>query len=162
MKKICIFSIFSIFLLTGCAIQKNGDDLSGFIFKMNEKNENYNLSAEGFLYSEEENNFYKFFVVDEKEILFSFNTDTNGRLIEMNIVLENDFYNYDNTLTFLTDSIFSFINNDICTNEIIESIDFYNAVKTTSKETLKTKNGNIEFLLDVTEIGTVITIYKDI
>lgn len=162
MKKICIFSIFSIFLLTGCTIQKNGDDLSGFIFKMNEKNENYNLSAEGFLYSEEENNFYKFFVVDEKEILFSFNTDTNGRLIEMNIVLENDFYNYDNTLTFLTDSIFSFINNDICTNEIIESIDFYNAVKTTSKETLKTKNGNIEFLLDVTEIGTVITIYKDI
>ena len=48
------------------------------------------------------------------------------------------------------------------TTVLLESIDFYNAIKTITKETVKTKNGNAELLLDVTEIGTVITVYKDI
>ncbi len=162
MKKLLFFSLFSIFLLTGCTIQKNGDDLTGFILKMNEKNESYNLTAEGFLYSEENNNFYKFFLTDESEILLSFNTDTKGRLCEMNIVLPQDFCNNENTSQFVENSLFCFINNDVLTTELLESIDFYNAVKTITKETVKTKNGNAELLLDVTEIGTVITVYKDI
>lgn len=162
MKKLLFFSLFSIFLLTGCTIQKSGDDLTGFILKMNEKNESYNLSTEGFLYSEENNNFYKFFLIDESEILLSFNTDTKGRLYEMNIALPQDFHNNANISQFIENSLFCFINNDALTTETLENIDFYNAVKTTSKETIKTKSGNIELLLDVTEIGTVITVYKDI
>ena len=129
---------------------------------MNEKNESYNLTAEGFLYSEENNNFYKFFLIDESEILLSFNTDTKGRLCEMNIVLPQDFCNNENTSQFVESSLFCFINNDVLTTELLESIDFYNAIKTITKETVKTKNGNAELLLDVTEIGTVITVYKDI
>ena len=108
------------------------------------------------------NNFYKFFLIDESEILLSFNTDTKGRLCEMNIVLPQDFYNNDNTSRFLENTLFCFINNAALTTEALESIDFYNAVKTTTKETIKTKSGNIELLLDVTGIGTVITVYKDI
>lgn len=162
MKKFLIFPLISILLFSGCTIQKNGDDLTGFIFRMNEKNESYALTTDGFLYSDENNNYYKFFLIDESEILLSFNKDNKGRLIEMSIVLSEDFYNNNNICQFIDNSLYCFINDDNSTAEALESIDFYNAVKTTTKETLKTKNGNIEILLDVTEIGTVITVYKDI
>jgi len=162
MKKFLIFPLISILLFSGCTIQKNGDDLTGFIFRMNEKNESYALTTDGFLYSEENENYYKFFLIDESEILLSFNKDNKGRLTEMSIVLEQDFHNNDNMKQFIDNSLYCFVNNDDLTTEALESIDFYNAVKTITKETLKTKNGNIEILLDVTGIGTVITVYKDI
>lgn len=162
MKKLLIFLLFSSFLLTGCTIQKNGSDLTGFILKMNEKNESYNLTADGFLCSSENDDYYKFFKFDEAEILLSFCTDDKGRLIQMNIVASKDFYSDESQMNFVESSIFSFIDNDNITNIILDEIDFYNSLNTVNKDTKKAKNGNIAILLDVTEIGTVITVYKDI
>lgn len=162
MKKFLLFALFSLFLLTGCTIQKTGSDLTGFIFKMNEKNESYNLTADGFLYSSENDDYYKFFQFDEDEILLSFCTDNKGRLTQMNIVTSKDFYSDESQMNFVENSLFSFIDNDDITNTILSEIDFYNSVKSVNINTQKSKNGNIELLLDVTEIGTVITVYKDI
>ena len=132
MKKFIILPLLSIFLLSGCSIIKNGSDLSGFIFRMNGKNESYTLTENGFLYDSEKSEFYKYFILDEHELLLSFKSDEKARLTEMNITIGCFLNESDFLLPFVTDAI------------------------------IKAKNGNTELLLDVTEIGTVITVYKDL
>ena len=162
MKKLLLFPLILSFFLSGCTIIENENDLSGFIFRMNEKNESYNLTEKGFLYDKDKNNFYKFFIVDEKEVLLMFKADAKGRLIELNITT-SCFLNENNSLlSFVKDTLFCYINNNETTEILLSEADFNNNILTTKKETIKAKNGNTELLLDVTEIGTVITVYKDI
>jgi hypothetical protein len=73
------------------------------------------------------------------------------------------FFNESNfLLSFITDAIFCFINDPKITESLLNEADFNNAILTAKNKTIKAKNGNIELLLDVTEIGTVITVHKDI
>lgn len=162
MKKFIIFPLISIFLLSGCSIIKNGSDLSGFIFRVNEKNEGYTLTENGFLYDSEKSEFYKYFILDEHELLLSFKSDEKGRLTEMNITIGCFLNESDFLLSFVTDAIFCFINDSQVTEALLNKTDFYNSILTAKNETIKAKNGNTELLLDVTEIGTVITVYKDL
>ena len=118
MKKLIILPLISIFLLSGCSIIKNGSDLSGFIFRMNEKNEGYTLTENGFLYDEEKSEFYKFFIIDENEILLAFKADEKGRLQEMNIVTSCILGNSEFLSSFIKDALFCFIND----NEILKGI----------------------------------------
>ena len=101
-------------------------------------------------------------ITEEQEILLSFKSDDKGRLTQLNFVADCDFYEYEKTTLFLENSLYAFINNDDLTINILSESNLFNNLSTKTKNTLKTKNGNIELLLDVTEIGTVITVYKDI
>ncbi len=162
MKKILIFPLISIILMSGCSIIKNGNDLSSFIFRMNEKNEGYNITENGFLYNDEKNEFIKFFLIEEREILLSFKADNKGRLVELHITTPCLLNENELLSTFILDALFCFINDDKTTETLLSETDFSNNLLTTKNETIKAKNGNTELLLDVTEIGTVITVYKDI
>ena len=162
MKKLLFFSLVSLLTFSSCSVVKDGRDLSAFIFRMNEKNESYNMTEKGFLYDEEKSEFYKFFLIDENEILLTFKADEKGRLTEMDITTSCNLSNSEFLLSFVTDAIFCFINNTETTETLLRETDFSNTIATTKNETIKAKNGNVELLLDVTEIGTVITVYKDI
>ena len=162
MKKFLVFPLISLILFSGCSIIENGSDLSSFIFRMNEKNESYNMTEKGFLHIEENNTFYKFFIIDETELLLSFNSDEKGRLTEMNLATSCFLNESDLLLSFALDTLYCFINNAECTKALLNETDFNNNIIKTKNETIKAKNGNVELLLDVTEIGTVITVYKDI
>ncbi len=162
MKKFFIFPLILLVFLNGCSVEKSGEDLTGFVLRANEKNEAYNLTENGFLYSEENDSFSKFFNINENELLLSFKTDEKSRLTEMNIVTENDFYSDETTLKFTTDLLYSFINNENTSAKIISESDFYNVIKEKTTDTKKTEIDNIRLLIDVTEIGCVITVYKDI
>lgn len=162
LRKLLILPLISLFILSSCAVTKNGEDLNSFILRMNLRNESYNLSENGFLYDEEKSVFHKFFIIEEQEILLSFKSDDKGRLTQLNFVADCDFYEYEKTTLFLENSLYAFINNDDLTINILSESNLFNNLSTKTKNTLKTKNGNIELLLDVTEIGTVITVYKDI
>ena len=162
MRKLLILPLISLFILSSCAVTKNGEDLNSFILRMNLRNESYNLSESGFLYDEEKSVFHKFFIIEEQEILLSFKSDNKGRLTHLNFVADCDFYEYEKITLFLENSLYAFINNDDLTINILSESNLFNNLSTKTKNTLKTKNGNIELLLDVTEIGTVITVYKDI
>ena len=161
-KKLLLFSLVSIVFLSGCSIIKNGSDLTGFVFRMNEKNETYNMTENGFLYDSENNNFYKFFLIDESEILLSLKSDEKGRLTELNITTPCVINDSKLLLPFVTDTLFCFINNTETTETLLSETDFSNNITTIKNETIKAKNGNTELLLDVTEIGTVITVYTDV
>ena len=159
-KAMLLLLVFTIFL-TGCSISEKGEDLTGFVSKMNTLNESYDMNAEGFIFEEKSNRIYKFFIVNNTELLLSFTADNKGRLESMSIttsILIQD----EAVLIFIKNAIFSFVDNNEIYNEITETEHFKNALNEISKETTKIKSGNAELLLDVTTLGTVITVHKDI
>lgn len=159
-KAMLLLLVFTIFL-TGCSISEKGEDLTGFVSKMNTLNESYDMKAKGFIFEEKSNRIYKFFIVNDTELLLSFTADNKGRLESMSIttsILIQD----EAVLIFIKNAIFSFVDNNEIYNEITEAEHFKNALNKTSKETTKIKSGNAELLLDVTTLGTVITVHKDI
>ena len=60
-KAMLLLLVFTIFL-TGCSISEKGEDLTGFVSKMNTLNESYDMNAEGFIFEEKSNRIYKFFI----------------------------------------------------------------------------------------------------
>ena len=161
MKKFVILPLILIIFLNSCSVTHNGEDLSAFIFRMNTLNEQYNITSQGFIYSEGNNEVYKFFIANENEILLKFKEDDKGRLTEMNFVADSKFYEDSSSYEFFNNSIYSFINNENTYKEVIDT-DITQLLKTETKESVIIKRGNIEILLDVTTLGTVITVYKDI
>ncbi|MBR2876195.1 MAG: hypothetical protein IKC01_03580 [Clostridia bacterium] len=162
MKKFLLIILFSSLILSGCTVQKSGKDLMGFTMKINELNEAYLLSPDGFILNEAENTLSKFFIIDDYNILLSFEQDDKFRLIKCNITTEEASLTNENVYNFVTDVLRSFICDDDLTNTVLKEADFSNVIKANTKNTIKVKNGNIELLLDVTEHGTVITVNKNI
>ena len=115
MKKILAILLISSMLLTGCTLNKSGSDLSGFILKINERNESYNLSQEGFILSGEDNTLSKFLLIDNYNILLSFCVDSKGQLTKMDITLEQNAVSDDNVTRFVTDAIYVFTENESIT-----------------------------------------------
>jgi hypothetical protein len=159
MKKIVVLPFILIIFFSGCSVTQNGEDLSAFIFRMNTLNEQYNLTPQGFIYSEENDDIYKFFVVNENEILLSFKEDNKGRLTEMNFVADNKFYEDLSSFEFFKNTLNAFINNENTYLEITDS-NIAELLKTETKESATIKSGNIEISIDVTTLGTVTTVYK--
>lgn len=158
MKKFVVFPLIFLVFLSSCSVTQNAEDLSAFILRMNTLNEQYNLTPQGFIYSEENDNIYKFFIVNENEILLSFTEDNKGRLTEMNFVADNKFYEDLSSFEFFKNSLNAFINNENTYLGIIDN-DITELLKTETKESVTIKNGNIEVSLDVTTLGTVITVH---
>lgn len=161
MKKLVVLPLIFIIFLSSCSVAQNGEDLSSFILRINTLNEQYNLTPQGFIYSEENDDIYKFFIVSENEILLSFKEDNNGRLTEMNFVADNKFYEDSSSFEFFKNSLNAFINDENTYTEIIDN-DISQLLKVQTKESVIIKSGNIEVSIDVTTLGIVITIYKDI
>ena len=82
MKKFLVLALFIIVFLNSCTVTQNGEDLSGFTQRINILNEQYNLTSQGFIYSDKNDSIFKFFVVNENEILLSFKEDDKGRLLQ--------------------------------------------------------------------------------
>jgi len=161
MKKLFVLPLIFIIFLSSCSVAQNGEDLSSFILRINTLNEQYNLTPQGFIYSEENDDIYKFFIVSENEILLSFKEDNNGRLTEMNFVADNKFYEDSSSFEFFKNSLNAFINDENTYTEIIDN-DISQLLKAQTKESVIIKSSNIEVSIDVTTLGIVITIYKDI
>ena len=160
MKKNLFFVLALTISLTGCSISEKGEDLTGFVSKMNILNEGYGMNAEGFIFEAEGNKFYKFFIVNDSQLLLCFTADNKGRLNSMSITASSSPAKDETTLKFIKNAIFSFIDNAEHYNKTAESEEFEKALNEVSKETTKIKSGNVELLLDVTTLGTVITVYK--
>ena len=159
MKKLVVLPLFLIVFFSSCSVTWEGEDLNGFILRMNTLNEQYNLTSQGFIYSDENNNIYKFFVVNENEILLSFKNDNKGRLTEMNFVADHNFYEDLSSYDFLKNALNAFINNETTYSEVIDGNNLTDILENNTKETATIKSGNIEVLLDVTTLGTVITVH---
>lgn len=159
MKKFVVLPLILIAFFSSCSITHNGEDLSGFILRMNTLNEQYNLTSQGFIYEEKNDDIYKFFVINENEILLSFKNDNKGRLTEMNFVADRNFYEDLSSYDFLKNALNAFINNENTYSGVIDGNNLTEILENNTKETATIKSGNIEVLLDVTTLGTVITVH---
>jgi len=165
--KIKLLKIFvlllSITTLNSCVFLTSGDSLEAFSRRMNELNESYNMTSEGYITDTSDKTLTKFFKFSEKEIMLKFRYDTKNRLNEMHIVFDPAVLdeNADSSI-FVSDCIKSFCQNEETREEILKSINFDSTIKTIKKETKSAEADNIKMKIDTTELGTVISIYKDI
>ena len=162
-----LLSLFIILLsavtLSGCTFETTGESLQAFSNRMNELNENYNMTADGYIIDDSKSSLTKFFRLNEKEIMLNFQYDKKNRLNEMNIVFEPDILEQNpDSYTFIYDCIKSFCQNEKALNEVLKSTDFQNAIKIISMKTIIAEADNIKMEIDTTQLGTVVTIYRDI
>lgn len=162
MKKIIVLPLLLTVFLSSCSISQNSEDLTGFLTRLNSTNSSYNIEQTGFIYNNTEHSIYKFFYINEDEVLLSFKKDSVGRLTELNFVTQNQLTKNEATFTFFKNTLKAFVNNEVIFEKIISDKSLEAAFGTINNTSFATKNGNISIMLDVTEIGTVISVYKDI
>ncbi len=155
--------LLSIITLNGCVFTTTGESLEAFSKRMNEQNKSYNMTADGYIIDASQSSLTKFFKFNENEIMLNFKYDKKHRLNEMNIVFDPDILeeNYD-SFNFICDCIKSFCRNENTNEEILNSTDLPNSIKKTNMKTISAEADNIKIEIDTTNLGTVITIYKDI
>lgn len=155
--------LFSIITLNGCVFSTTGDSLEAFSRRMNEINESYNMTSEGYIIDTEKSQLTKFFRFSENEIMLNFKYDKKHRLNEMNIVFEPVILDETpEALTFIESCIKCFVQNEKVEKEILNTTDFENAIKKINMKTISAEADNIKIEIDTTNLGTVVTLYRDI
>lgn len=162
-----IFSIlillFSILTLNSCVFSTTGESLEAFSRRMNETNESYNMTSEGYIIDTKECELTKFFRFSENQIMLNFRYDKKHRLNEMNVVFEPAILDETpEALIFIENCIKCFVQNEEAEKEILNSTDFEKSIKEINMKTISAEADNIKMEIDTTGLGTVITIYKDI
>lgn len=165
MRKFCVFStmvlIFIVFF-GGCAPKEKGESLGAFINRMNKANEEYKLSPEGFILDEKEQTLSRFYRFGENEMLLSFTKNEENLLKEMNLVFPKELSADGYGLDFIKNCIICFIDNEEKCTGLLKESDFENKINEGFLETISAESDGIRLYLDTTELGTVITVYKDI
>ena len=155
--------LFSIITLNSCVFSTTGESLEAFSKRMNEINESYNMTSEGYIIDTQKCELTKFFRFSENEIMLNFKYDKKNRLNEMNIVFESVLPDETpEALTFIENCIQCFVQNEKAEKEILNKTDFENSIKKINMKTISAEADNIKIEIDTTNLGTVITVYKDI
>lgn len=158
-----IITLLSLITLNSCVFATTGESLKAFSSRMNELNKSYNMTADGYIIDTEKSYLTKFFKFSENEIMLKFRYDKKHRLTEMNIAIDPDIFNKSSdALTFVESCIKCFIDNEAVEEEILNSTDFHNSIKEINLKTISAEADNIKIEIDTTNLGTVITIYKEL
>ncbi len=157
-----VLSVVALACMCGCTLTEKGNSLSAFCERINTLDDTYNLTPSGYILDEENKTLTKFFRFTEKEILLEFEYAEGNNLTTLHIVFDNSAKNNQQELLFIKNSLYAFINNTALTDSLLTEIDFENAIYNIDMNTKKAKSGNTEIQLDVTEIGTVISVVQNI
>lgn len=157
---ICFLLSF-IILFCSCSISDTGSNIYGFTKRINQTDKSYNMTVNGYIIDQENKTFTKYFTFDEKNLMLRFTYNKKNELDSMSIVFDNLTADDSAQLKFIKNCISSFVCNDAEVKQIFAEGDFENALFTKDINTKKTKVGNTEILIDVTEIGTVITVLQN-
>lgn len=162
-KVFCILACFILLIsFCSCALTENGNSLYAFCERINALDSSYNLSPTGFIVSESDKSLTKFFRVYQKEIMLQLVYNEDNLLTTLHIVFDNSEKNNAEEEKFIKNSIYAFADNTTTIDSLLVKIDFDNAIQSVDMHTKKAKIDNIEMLIDVTDIGTVITVVKNI
>lgn len=151
----------SVLFSSGCTIEETGNTLHAFTERMNRIDENYSLSENGYIYNKKEKTLTRFYKFNENEIMLRFTCDESNNLSKLDIAFPLDCAKSTQELRFIKDCITAYINNEEVYSEIIQTSDFDNTIKKVSYKTTQTDSGEIEMNIDVTTIGTVVTIMQN-
>lgn len=158
-----IIALLSLITLNSCVFATTGESLEAFSNRMNELNEGYNMTSDGYIMDTENCRLTKFFKFSENEMMLNFKYDKKYRLNEMNIAFDPDILNENpDALTFIEDCIKCFVDNETSEAEILNSTDFNSSINEINMKTISAEADNIKMEIDTTQLGTVVTVYKDI
>ena len=161
-KKIFLFFLLTtFFVLSGCSIKHSGNTLYGFTQRMNEANPDYSLTDSGYIYNEEEHSLTKYYVIDDTNIVLQFTTDEKNELYSMNIVFDNLTESNTDELEFIKNCIECYCEEPETASTLLSESNFPQTLFIKSPDTSKNKIGNTEMLIDVTDIGCVITVFRN-
>lgn len=161
------FSLLSVSALTlslcSCAFSENGESITAFSNRMNSYNESYNMSSDGYIFDKAENSFTRFFKFSEEEVMLRFVTDKKNRATELHIVFDTGETEESTDISvFVENSLKSFCQDEKTYISLCDKIDLENILSKPTAQTISAEYGNIVLKADITEIGTVISICKDI
>ncbi len=164
MKVLKIFLFFLIiimtFFLSGCSIKTEGNTLHGFTMRMNEKNPGLSMTDSGYIYDKNQGTLTKYFIINKHNIMLSFSTDENNELSSLNIVFDNLSESNTQELEFIKSCIECYCNDNDTSRKLLSGTDFPQVLYTVNMNTVKNKAGNTDILIDVTDIGCVISVVQ--
>ncbi len=164
MKKKNIFPLLFVLMsliLSGCAVSETGNSLHAFTERMNKISESYSLTENGYIFDDSNNTLTRFYKFNTNEIMVQFTCDENNNLYRLDLVFPNECSKNPQELKFIKDCISAYINNPETETDLINNVDFDNIINEIKYETQKAESGDTEMLIDVTAIGTVITIIQN-
>lgn len=157
-----ILTALLVLTLSSCSLDLKGESLHAFTGRINDYGD-YCVTPEGFIIDEGTATLSRFFRFGEdEELLIKLHLNERNRINEMHIVFENKICNNTYAYTFILDCIKAFCNDESTFSKILEKSDFENNIKEVDMQTKSAEHGNVELLIDTTEIGTVVSIYKEI
>lgn len=149
------------FVLSGCAVSETGNSLHAFTERMNKISESYSLTENGYIFNDTDNTFTRFYKFNTNEIMVQFTCDENNNLYRLDLVFPNECAKNPQEIKFIKDCICAYINNTETQTDLMNKLQFDNTLNEVNYETQKAENGDTEMLIDVTAIGTVITIIQN-
>lgn len=134
--------------------------MHGFTQRMNEKNPAYSMTNSGYIYDEAESTLTKYYVINDTNIMLRFTLDSNNELCSMNIVFDNLTESNTQELEFIRNCIECYCESPEATT-LLGNISFPDVLFKKEINTIKNKIGNVEMLIDVTDIGCVISVVQN-
>lgn len=160
-KKFLFFLIIIIvFLLNGCSIATSGNTLHGFTMRMNQKNPLLSMTDSGYIYDGDDNTLTKYFIINNSNIMLCFEADESHQLSSLNIVFDNVTENNTEEIDFIKSCIECYCDDYDLSDKLLSGADFPQVLFTKNINTIKNKVGNTEMLIDVTDIGCVISVVQ--
>ncbi len=145
----------------GCRAKTEGNTLFAFTQRLNEAT-GYEITTDGYILNKTENTFTKFFNFPDREIMLQFTEDENNILTSLNIVFDNLEEKHTEEFTFIENVIYAFADNEQEASKCLKKLNYPQTLYKPNLNTKKANAGNTDILIDVTDIGTVITVVKNI
>ncbi len=161
-KKIISLLLCIILFITfcGCRAKTEGNTLFAFTQRLNDAT-GYEITTDGYIHNKEENTFTKFFNFPDREIMLQFKYGKNNTLTSLNIVFDNLEEKHTEEITFIENVIYSFADNEQEASKCLKKLNYPQSLYKPVLNTEKANAGNTDILIDVTDIGTVITVVKN-
>ena len=157
LKKLRILAVIILLsTISGCSVQKHGNDLSAFCKRTESYGENYTVTVNGFIADSDK--YTKFFHIDGHDIMIRLGKDKKNRLNTLDIVLPNGAAESETAIYFGKICILAFVNNEeICEKLNIDGM--LEAAKTPSPQTKTADAQGVGISVDSLEAGAVISVY---
>lgn len=153
--------LFMLAFFCSCSLETTGNSLFAFNQRLNELYSSETFSESGYILDQKKCTLTQFYKFNDNEIMLQFVYNEKNELKTMNIAAGPEDLNNEECFSFVKKCISAFINDPKSEDLLLNETDFENAVKIKDIHTRQAKNSDTELLLDVTEIGTVITVVQN-
>ncbi len=151
--------IIALVTLCGCEITQAGSTLYSFTEKMNSLDDNYNLTEADYIYDLSDKSATKFYVIDSRTYTLTLDFDDENRIKALHIVFDNSEEDNPKGMKFIKNCICAYTENEKAARKT-EEILLKNKNKP-SYESITEKFGNTDLIIDVTDIGTIVSVVQN-